>query len=571
MPGENKKRTVETEFKVRDSFSGGVGNMTSKLTEASKKANELREKFRDFRREQGLTTLGALGLGYGIGSWVEKTREVNREFAATQKGIAGVLSSSLKFEKGASEIDRYNRSLVLSKGITEELEEAAARFNVNLTETDQSYRVLSSAAANLGLTQKQVMELNLSSIATAKRFGADGERAALTIARALQTGTVRGVEPFDNKLRQVVGNMHKLTSAQRFQHIQQALRGSMQVADAMSTGIDASLNRAQTTVSSLLRQATGPLFGEVAKDLDKWSKHLHEMRENGKPLIDVFSGKLVGAFHAIETASGFIKDHWVAIAGLNIGSKLMGNAGKMAGMFGGGIGGGAEGGVGAVSTGLGAMASKLGLVTGGLSAFWMAEEAVIGLVEGYLDKSRGKDERAGMGMGSLQTMMKLAGQKSYLGVEGEAKRDAMARRTVDELKKYGLVNGNGKLDRGGLMDAVTRMGGSERETLANQLGIRNKNLPVSQMSASQFAEPLMRQMSSIIDQYGKAAAIVTKKATDDKSLPFAKGNTIINGNINVQMKVEDEDPDRVFTRFTQKLQGAISRRGQAVNAEPEGL
>lgn len=569
MPGENKKRTVETEFKARDLLSGDVRKMTSAIGEGAKKVNELREKFRDFRREQGLTTLGALGLGYGIGSWIEKTREANREFTSVQKGIAGVLSSTLKFEKGASGIDRYTRSMELSHDITENLEQVSGRFNVELDDTQQTYKLLAAGAGNLGIKQQQLNVLTLNAVATQKALGGAGDEAGRSILRALQTGKVRAVDPFTASLSNALGNMSKLTKAQRFDHINKALKGSVQVADAMSTGIDASLRRVQMTTSGLLRDATGPMFKEIAGSLDKWAKHLHEARENGKPLVDIFSGKLVSAFHALETASGFIKDHWMAIAGVNIGSKLMGNASKIAGMFG-GMGGGAEGGVGAVTGGLGAMAQKLGLVVGGLSAFSAGLDLAIGAVESAVDKSRGKDERAGMGMGSLQTMMSVARRQRETGVLDE-KTDKIGRKTVDELKKYGLVNGNGKLDKGGLMEAVTRMGGGEREALANQLGIRNKNLPVSQMSASQFAEPLMFQLSSIIDQYSKATAILTKKATDDKALPFAKGNTIINGNINVQMKVEDEDPDRTFTRFTQKLQGAISHRGQAVNAEPEGF
>lgn len=567
--GETKTRTVETRFTVKDLFSGEFGKIQAKASEGAKKIAELQTKFRDFRREQGFTTLGALGLGYGIGSWIEKTREANSEFGRMQKGIAGVLAGSLKFEKGASEVDRYRRSMELSKDVMEDHERVAGRFQVGLDDIDQTYRTLVAGAGTLGITQKQINALTEDAIATQKRFGGAGDEAARLILRGLQTGRIRAVDPFSASLSNAIGNMSKLTRAQRFEHIQRALQGSRQIADAMSTGIDASLNRARITVDGLLRDATGPLFSEIAASLDKWAKHLREARENGKPLIDEISSKLVSGLHAVERVSGFIKEHWLAIAGVNLGTKLLGNAEKIAGMFG-GIGGAAgEGAGGGVIGGLGAMASKLGMVVGGLSAFEVALQAVIGAVESHVDAERAKDEKAQMGMGSLGVLAKVAQKQRETGMS-DAKTELFGRRAVDELKKYGIVS-NGKLDRGALTDAITRMEAGQKEALATTLGIRNKFLPVSQMAASQFVEPLVAQLSGVVDQYAKAAAVLTKKATDDKALPFQKGNTIINGNINVQMKFEEEDPDRVFVRFTDRLGKAITRRGQAITAEPAGL
>jgi hypothetical protein len=568
VAADNKTRTVETEFKVRDSFSGGMSKMGGAFGRASGKLNELQNKFRDFRREQGLTTLGALGLGYGIGSWIEKIKEANSEFGRTQKGIAGVLSSSLKFERGAGEIDRYNRSMRLSKDITESLEDTSARFATSFDDVANSYRTVVAAAGPLGLSQKQVLTLTEQSTATAKRFGVDGVTAATSIARALQTGTVRGFDPFNIGLRNALGNMKKLTEAQRFSHIQRALQGSMQVADAMSTGIGASLQRAQTTVTALLRDATGPLFKEIAGSLDKWSKHLRDMGANGKPLVEAFAGKLVTAFHELERVSKFIKDHWLAIAGVKVGVSLGANAGRIAEMFGKmGGGGGGEAGVGGVTRGLGAMAQQLGLVVGGLSAFKMGLDLVLGHLEKRADEDQLSREGGLQAIASADMLKHITAKSDELGLSAVQTR--YAQKEIDRLHHAGVVTGEGKLDKSALAYHLGNMSSQERYDAGRRYGISDTS---GSVGMKKLADALANDIEPLLNQLGKPGTVLAQKAKDDKNLMFAKGNTVINGNLNIQMRWEDEDPDRGFIRFQRKIEAGIrGRGGQAMGAEPEAL
>lgn len=564
MAGD-KKRTVQTEFTVKDSFSGAVGRMSSSFARGAEKVSELQNRFKEFRREQGFTTLAALGLGYGIGSWIEKTKEANREFNSTQKSLAGVLSSSLKFERSASEIDRYNRSLKLSRQITDEMEETGARFNVGLGDVANSYKTVSTAAGILGLSQKQVMSLTVAAIATAKRYGTDGERAATAIARAIQTGSVRGFEPFDIKLRSVLGNMKKLTAAQRFEHVQRALQGSMEVADAMSTGIDASLNRAQVTVNALLRDATGPLFKEIATSLGAWSKKIHEIGANGRPLVEDFGSKLVTAFHALERASAFIKEHWLAIAGVRVGAALGANASKLA-EWAGKIGGATVGGTGEVSKGLAGMAAKLGLAISALAAFKMALDAGLNYLEQKADERRDSAEGGRQAVASSDILKHLVDKSDGLGFTEWQHR--LAQKQVDSLHHAGVVDAQGKIDKQALAYHLGNLPDQEKASLQSRFGIKNA-MSTNDLN-QRLAAAVSAQMEPILNQLSKPGTVV-KKAADDAKLPFAKGNTIINGNVNIQMKVEEEDPDRVFLRFQQKIQDSIKRRGQSVVAEPEGL
>ncbi len=561
--GEHKTRTVESRFTVNDQFSGVFGRIESKVGEGAKKFQELREKFRDFRREQGLTTLGALGLGYGIGSWIEKTREANAEFGRLQKQTAGVLAGALKFEKGAGEVDRYTRSLALAKDVMEDQERVAGRFNVSLDDVTQTYRTLAVGAGQLGATQEQVQRLTEDAIASQKRFGGAGDEAAKIILRGLQTGRIRAVDPFSASIANAVGNMTKLTRAQRFEHIQRALAGSRQIADQMSTGIDASLNRARMTVDGLLRDATGPLFKEIANSLDHWAKHLRDVRENGKPLVDIFAGRLVSAFHTLEKVSAFIKEHWVQIAAVNVGTKLAGNAERIAAMFGGRRGGGE--GVEGVSKGLSGMVTGLGGAIAGLAAF----KGALDLGVAYLDKRTDDRNRellaAQQAVMSSNNLKRLLDKSDGLGFTNQQER--LARAEAAKLHHAGVVDEQGRLDRQALAFRISNLEDTQKADLQRQFGIKN---PMSSNDLNtRIANALGDQMEGILNQL--RGPMVTAAKRDDKNLPFAKGNTIINGGVSVRINTEDADPDAIFVRFQQKLHDSITHRGQAVNAEPAGL
>jgi len=567
--GETETRTVETEFTAKDAgYGAAMERMLETYRKGAEHLSELKDRLGQFRQETGLSTLGALGLGVGIGSWVEHAREVNAEFGHTQKAIAGVLAGSLKFEKGASEIDRYRRSLTISRDITDQLEENSARLGATLDEEQAAYRTTAAAAGALGLSQKQVMELTQGAIATGKAYGAGGEEAAMRVAQALQTGRVKGIDPFSIALRRAAGNLQHLSQAARLQHLEKALRGSMQVAEEMNNGIDGSIARARQTVDSVFRGATAPLFAEVARSLGDWAKHLKEARDNGKPLIEDISGKLVSGFHAVETASRFIREHWISIgavfATLKAGDTLKSMAEGAAAMGGrGGLAGGLAGGI---AGPLGTLANSILPVVGALAAFKVGLDAAIGAVEAHVEKERALDEKAGFGTGSIETLLKAAQIQKASGYTDPA-TTKFAQKAVEELKKYGLA-GAGGLNQGAVGAAVARLDAGQRESLATKLGIRNPYLPVSSMSGSQFATAIGSQIGDLVKTLLAPAA---KAVTDsDTSRKFARSPVQnFNGGIHIQQKFEDADPDRVFLRFKSDLEGLASTPMQSREAEHE--
>lgn len=562
-------RTVETVFTAKDAGYGAVvGRLSSSFQQGSQHLDRLRHRFGEFRREQGLTTLAALGLGYGIGSWIEKAKEASAEFIGTQKALAGVLAGSLKFPKGTSEIEKYNRAMVLSRGITEQSEELGARFNMRLDDVASSYKTVATAAGGLGASQKQVNALTLDAVATAKAYGVDGPRAATAVARAIQTGSVRGFEPFDIRLRSVLGNMKKLSQVQRFEHVERALRGSVQIADAMSTGIGASLNRAQVTVTAVFREATEPLFKAIGVSLDSWAKHIREVKEQGKPLIDIFANKLVDGFKALQSVSAFLHDHWQGLAIIFGNIKAM----ELAKSIGGGISGlgGAmgTGGLGATIGTVGGLFGKLATTTlpliGALAALKIGIDALGDFIVKKLEEGNKEEVKAYGVSAAFGTAKSLSG----LGVLDE-KQSRIARKTVDEFRRAGVL-GPGGFNRGELTHSIGQLSSSQREDLAGKLGIKNPYLPVSQMATTQFADAMIKQIGPLVSAFAQTAPALSDQVNQDQKLKFAKQVQNFYGDWHVTQKFDDADPDRIMVAFERKISREVGSRTQAITAEPQG-
>lgn len=567
--GETETRTVETVYTAKDAgHSAVVDHISETFKSAAEHAAEMKARIGEFRAEMGMSTLSAVGLGYGIGSWVERAREANREFLNTQQSIAGVLSSSLKFERGAGELDRFNRSMTLSRGITEELEEQAAKLNTPLQDIAQTYRTTAGAAGALGLSQKQVMELTESAAATAKRYGVAGEMSAMRIAQALQTGRVRGFDPFDMALRRSIGNMQHLSAAARFEHIQRALQGSGQIAEQMGDDIEGSINRARQTVDSLFRDATGPLFREVTNDVAQWAKHLHEAKINGKPLIDDIAGKLVTGFHALEATSRFIKEHWISIGAVFAGLKAGNVATSLAGTLSGA--GAAAGAFGGPLTGLGGILGMFGKVAPALGGIVSAAGLAAIALHGVYEEWQGRKKQASELGGFFEEIGKIQKTEQYLRKhnaelspdqieQGHRYVAAHAQMAAEVLKQKGLYeNGSVALEKfNGVMDSMAD--DVKRDFMQKLPGAFGSSGELGAMAA----EVLQRSLAQV-----PAAAAVA--GVNDTNRKFAKAPiTNIYGGIHMQMKFEEADPDRIFLRFKSGLESEVANKSQSVEAEPE--
>ncbi len=559
--GEKTQHEVQTVFKASDGgFGSTIGSLGNKLNAGAHHLGEFRSKFREFRQEQGFSTVAMLGLGVGIGGMIEKLRETQKEFGLTQKSIAGVISGSLQFEKSATDIDRYRRSMVLSKTITEELEHTSGRFNVGLEDTANTYRGISVAAGKLGLTQQQVMELTVDAAAAAKRYGVAGEQAAVTISRGLATGAVRGFGPFEDKMRSALGNMKKLSQAARFEHIKKALSGSVDVAEEMGKGIGGAMTRAQMAVTEVLRESTGPLFLEISKSLEQWSRSIRAATEAGKPLVEQFSGKLVTAFHTLEKVAGFIKDHFIAINGIFLGLKMQ--------SLGASIGGAAAGLGGSLGAAGGVLSTFVTKVGGAASAAALLATAAAGAAEVIgehllkTQKTENKAQGAIMGVPVLERI--LATQKAGPLSAGQIK---IAERTIAELKGAGVFS-EGKLSRDNLAQTIHEMSADAMAATLDRYGIKPGVFESSYSQESRLADAIAARIEPAVTMLGSLVAPVVSAAVDDKDRKFSKPPVYDFRGSTINMKFEDNDPDRIFVRALDEIENVVHRRTQSPYSEP---
>lgn len=567
-------RTVKTEFTAEDKGLGAhQARLSAGFEHGAKHLEGFREKLREFRREQGLTTIAALGLGYGLGSWIEKAKEGNAEFEKTRKGIAGVLAGALDFEKGTSEIDRYNRSLKLSGEITEQVEDTAARFSMQFEDVAEVYKKLILSAGGLNLTQKQVAGLMTETAATAARFQVSGEQAANTIARAMKTGAVRGVDEFSISLGRAIGNMHKLSQTQRFIHIQKALGGSVEIADVMAGGVGGSLIRIRNEVSKTFRELTSPIFGEIGKRLEAWGKHIRAAHDGAKPLIEEFSGKLLTAFRELADIMGTIKEHWISIgavvAGMKIGALAKGLGGALTGA-GTALGTtGAVGEIGGMLGGAGGIMGKIGAVAPALGGIVTAAALAAIALKGVYDDWQGKKKQASELGGFFGEMGKVVNaqrvNKQYgtrLSSDqiesGKEYAAAHAAAAVEILKQKGLYE-DGAISMEKFNSVMDAMSDDLRDKFKSALGLQG----IGNVSSGELGAAAAHVLESTVRQ------VISENKDGDKGIR-GKPTIAFNGPINIQWKNEETDPDRAFLRFTDKFENYIHKKTQAYTAEALG-
>jgi len=575
--GEHETREVRTEFTAEDKgLRGQLSQISGAFAHAGHQTEGLRDRIRDFRKEQGLTTVAVLGLGYGIGSVFERIKEENAEFGRATKGIAGVLSGALKFDEGTTEVNRYTRSLALAKDVTEELEHTAGRFNLQFTDVAEVYKKTALAAGSMGLSQKQVMELTEKTSASAARFQIQGGDAVNTVVRALRTGGVRGTDEFSislDRLLKRMGNLKKMNQEQRFGAIQKALGGSVEIADVMAGGIGGAVSRARMVIGETLRDLTSPVFKEVATRLESWVKHLREARAGAKPLIDEFSGKLLSAFKTLADITSTLKEHWMSIgavvAGMKVGGLLTGIAGAL-GSAGGALGGGGPlGYLGGKLGGLGGIAGSLGALAPALGGIVTAAALASIALKGVYDEWQGRKKQAADLGGFFSEMGKVAETQQYmqkhLGLssdQAQAGKDFAATHAAaaaEILKAKGLFE-NGALAVEKFNGVVDSMSDDVRKKFAESLGLKGLGDVSSGMLGAAATELFQKTYKPVVAGAG----------ADDANRKFAKQvvNNNFTGGIHVTWKNEETDPDRVFVRFIDHIENYTSRRTQAVTADP---
>lgn len=567
---EDVVKKVRVQYTVEDHAAGPLGRIAHEAKETGGAVEKLKDRFRDFRGETALMAAGILGVGFGLTAWVEKAKDANREFGGAQKAIASTMATILDWPRAMAPVDKFTRSMGLANGVTRELDEKAADYGMQLGDLARAYNTIGVAAGPLNLSQKQWLDLSLKSAAAAKQFGIDAADAANQIGGALVKKAIKPAGDLGKFLfNEVGGNLHKLNNAQILAKLDKALGQSQKIAEQMGQGMGGSIARIQNNVDDLFRDVTGPLFKEVSKELDGFSRRLREGGEAGKPLIELVGGKLVTAFREAKELAGFIADHWKTIAIVVGGMKFnstVGQLGEMArgikdivgsvGKVGAGAGG---------AGGLMGMASAIGPVVAGLAAFKVGLDLLIGFIESKMDESRAGHEKANDVTGALGILGRLP-----MGPLSEQQRK-FAGGAMERLQKAGLVGSGGKADMGRVHDTWGNLEEGERKNLAGAMGFKmNPYMPFGQMNQGPMIQALAERVETLQAAYGSLSHPALNAPENDANLKTAKHKILFTGPNHWELKFEDADPDRIMLRFQDDAENFVNRRTSSVLSDPLG-
>jgi hypothetical protein len=569
---ETEHYKVETEYTVEDKASGAAVRIEKAFKALGHEAHRLHEKFQDFRKEQRFTAAAMLGVGFGLGAWVEKAKEAVGGFERTKKSLAGLFAETLNWPSAVSGVDRYRAAVKLSTDVTEELEETVKDYGGTLDEAAAGFRGLTASVAPAHLKPKQLMELYKQVAMTAKATSTDVSMAAEQVGRAIMTGSVRPVGVLGKELYAAMHAHGKLTKQMgmqgRLNLVSQMMKGQRPIAEEMSKGIGDSLRKIQMSVEKIFRQVGAPLFAAVSKELSEWAKHLTHAEHSVKPIAEVIGTKLVAGFHVAKDVTGWLVDHWKELAVIWGSFKLAGMAGGAAGFLGRvgeEIGGNVGGAMGVFSKGLGAAAAKLGLFATAITGAYMAGQAFGEWMMSKVEKRIELQTHGSEMVNSAKILSAIAGKGVMTPQYAK-----FADKALKQLAESGTVL-NGKIDRGAMLTNVSKMDDDDKRRLADYLGF-SKNMPTSQMGAQVFADALTSKLEPLLSQFASVAPAAKKAeaATDvDAANLKTKGTQIgpFTGNITINQKFDDVDPDRVWVSTRRGIQENAERAVQSMHSD----
>lgn len=539
--GEKRVR-VGVQYDVDGNADRRLTGIAGAAQKAGGAVGGLTSRFGAFRQEVGLNSAALLGVGFGLGAWVNAAKQANAEQAKAIKGLAALYSTSLAWDENTSATERYARSLTLARENFEQLDEIGDRFAVDGEAVAAAYRTLGIAAAPLGLTQKQLLDLTTKTVAAAKVYGVEGTDAANKIAKALQGGPISRADDFGKALFSAVGKIKKGNPAKTFDEFSRALEGFAGQADMMSQGLGDNLKRIQDTVQDLARDLTKPMFAEMAKTMGDVAAHLKEAGASGAPRIAEYAQELVVAFREVAKLSKLVFDHWQEIALLWGGSKVVGFLGALGAAFG--------------TVGTAAAASKAALA----SSAALAGSVAAVVYTAYKDNTtEGKARRQSIGDLSKGVLPSI-----NPGFEQDLKM------TVDLLRGSRVLGERGQIvDREALVSALT-MNEKQMLRFGEQLGINQwqikGNDPRSAALAvtAAFEKSLAGMIAKNPEVLGtQRPAPATEEKNADKDRKFVgKPETNIE-NLELKVSFEDVDPERVWTKLVDDLNEQVGRRTQS--------
>lgn len=419
MP-DNTTKVEGLDFTVADHSSQPTEKMTRAFEAFQGAVSATQSKLSSLGHYTAMTALGAVGLGIGFRELAGKAMEANRELEDATKRIAGMQYAFGGWAKGTSAQERWARSMEVGTEVVERLKSSEDKLKIGRGELADIYRSTEALSERYGLSQEKHLDLTEKLGAAQKVLGTSAESASMILARSAFTGHVRLSGDFSKALAYSVGNQKefaKLSEAKRFEKLQKAMGDMVPAAQGMGKSIEGSMFDIRKSVGELTRDLSGPLFKEITQSVRDWAGEMTRVQASGRSIAHEYGEKLVTAFGYLKSATGFIKDNWMVIAGLFGASKFAGMAGSVAAW--GGKTGAAAAVAGAAGGAVGTMQVKAGVVNvdsaGAVAAMQPAGEAMA--TRSTLSQTIGKF--AGLASKALVVTEVLGAL--YIGARGAAK------------------------------------------------------------------------------------------------------------------------------------------------------
>lgn len=544
-------------FSILDDASPKAQAMASALERVSHATEGAKSRVKDFAKSAAVGALGAAGLTLGLRSLASSALQANRNLEEMELAVGGAKFAYTRWEKGTSALERYNHAMEESAEIVEKLDVSEAKVKVDRSELARIYSTVEQSASRYNLSQSEQIDITEKLAAAQKVLGISAAGAAMQVSMAAMRGTIIGRDKFGMMLRGNIGDMkkfQKMTEPQRFAAIRKAMGDLVPAAQEMGKRWTGTWFDIQNAVEQAFRDVTGPLFKDVLATLGKVAKHVGEVREGGKNLMQVYGEKLVNAFHAVEKASKWIAKHWKEILLIWGNAKFASflSGGGMAKLFGGsaaaGAGHAAEGVASAAAGGLAGVASKTHIVIAALMAFKLALEAGADYILGRQEKAL-QDKAAGPRAMTALT----AGAKAM----SSAMHEASVEKTFSHLKSafeaYGLKPGQ-RLDRETLAAELRAM---EPALAAKQIGMYGiKGITAKSVQAPGVIEESAGRIATVLNNFASQLLQAYPDLGKKKPPITAAPINHFHGDIKITQEFKEADPDRVFHRVVRDINDA---------------
>jgi len=339
---ENSAIIEGIEFHAKDFSSPVAAKIAASFNQVHKSVGAAQHKLHEFGKEAAMGALGAVGLGMGLHSIYEKAKEANLELLGLEKSVASTHLALTKWGSSVSMVDRVAKSMERGREVAEQLDEMEGRLRIPMEQLGGVYEATAMISeTKLKMSMERQLALTEKISAATKLFGTSGEAAAFRITRAVMSnGEV--MRPYGDKfatwLKDAIGPVnrkHKMSPDAVMERIEQKMKDLVPAAQEMGKGLSGSMFMIKDFIDDTARDLTKPTFKYIGQMIQEWQDRLTSLGDkNGMKTIHAYAEKILAVFKGLQSATGFIAEHWKAIAAIAVAHKLTGVMGGLGAKWG---------------------------------------------------------------------------------------------------------------------------------------------------------------------------------------------------------------------------------------------